>query len=222
MYEPKPHHFTLREYNRMAEYGIVPARGTELVDGLVVERSQGQPRRFTADEYRRMAETGILAPDARVELIEGEIVDVSPSGSRHAACISRLSALMHARVGKSLIVRVQLPVQLGGGSIPEPDLAVVRHAEDFYASEHPTGDDVLLAVEVADSSIVLDARVKHHAYATARIPIYWLVDLTRDVVVVHLYPAGDRYTERQTMKRGATLSPSTLPGVEITVQEILG
>jgi Uma2 family endonuclease len=222
MYAPKRHLFTVREYNRMAEYGIVPERGTELVDGRVVEQSLGAPRRFTADEYLRMAETGILSPDARVELIDGEIVEVSPSGSRHAACISRLSALMHARLGKAGIVRVQLPIRTGAQTLPEPDLAVVRFAEDFYAGEHPGAEDALLVVEVADSSIAFDRDVKHRVYADHRVPVYWLVDLNREVVVIHTHPATGRYTERLTVRRGQTLWLSSVPGLEITVQEVLG
>jgi Uma2 family endonuclease len=222
MYAPRQHHFTLRDYNRMAEYGIVPERGTELVDGRVVEESGGVPRRFTAGEYMRMAETGILAADARVELIEGEIIDVSPSGSRHAACISRLSALVHGRLGRAGIVRVQLPLELGLRTCPEPDLAVVRHSDDFYASSHPTGRDALLVVEVADSSVAFDRDVKHRVYADQWIPVYWLVDLAREVVVVHTAPAAGRYTSRLTCKRGQTLIPSSVPSLEVTVQEILG
>jgi Uma2 family endonuclease len=222
MYAPQRHVFSVREYDRMAEYGIVSGRGTALVEGRVVHPSLGEPRRFTVDEYLRMAETGILPPDAAVELLDGEIVDVSPSGSRHAACISRLSALVHSRLRTGEIVRVQLPIRAGEGSLPEPDLAIVRFRDDYYSGAHPDPGDALLVVEVADSSVGFDRMVKSRIYADHGIPAYWLVDLNLDAVVVHGEPAAGAYRARRTARRGQLLSVQAVPGLEFLVEEILG
>src|SRR5262245_27163525 len=107
--------------------------------------------RITVEEYHRMAEVGLLAPDARVELIDGEIIDMPPMGSRHAAIVRRIQELLTDAVGKRALVQAQLPVRLDNYSEPEPDLAVLARREDYYAAKHPTPADTLLAVEVSES-----------------------------------------------------------------------
>src|SRR5207247_3212709 len=139
-------------------------------------------RRFTVDEYYRMAETGILAEDDRVELLDGEIVEMSPIGPRHAATVTRLDHLFNRLVGDRAIVRAQNPVRLDGYSEPEPDIALVTPRADFYRAEHPTPRDILLIVEVADTSLRYDRHTKLPGYARAGVPEAWLVDLTADRV----------------------------------------
>src|SRR5438552_12280642 len=137
-------------------------------------------RRFTVEEYHRMAEAGILSEDDRVELIEGEIVQMSPIGPRHSACVDRLNALFTSRLRRRAIVRVQNPIVLSRWTEPQPDLTLLRPRADFYAERHPGPADVLLAVEVAETSGVYDRGTKLALYARARIPEVWLVDVRGD------------------------------------------
>jgi Uma2 family endonuclease len=119
-----------------------------------------EKRRFSVHEYHRMAEVGILSEDDRVELIEGEILEMSPIGSRHAACVDRLNRLLNGFADLSAIVRVQSPILLDVNSEPEPDISLLRPSDDFYAGGHPTPGDVLLLIEVADTSVERDLEVK--------------------------------------------------------------
>src|SRR5436190_15615228 len=130
-------------------------------------------RRFTLDEYHRMGKTGILSEDDRVELIEGEIIEMSPIGSRHAACVDRFNELI-ARLRLNIIVRVQSSIQLDDYSQPQPDLALLRRRDDFYSSSLPRPADVLLVIEVADTTLEYDRFVKLPLSAHAGIPEAWL------------------------------------------------
>jgi len=169
-----------------------------------------------------MAEVGILAEDDRVELIEGEIVEVSPPGYRHSAVVSRLNALFAPVVAGRAIVRVQDPVILSEFSAPEPDIAVVRYADDFHESAHPDAGDVLLAVEVADSSAAMDLRLKAWLYAAARVPEYWVVDLKRDRVVVHTSPGPDGYASIRSLSSDDVLTIGAFPDLRWTAAAVLG
>ena len=136
---------------------------------------QVEKRLFTIEDYYRMAETGILRRDDRVELIRGEIVRMSPVGSLHAACVKRTAAEFFGIVGTDAIVSVQDPIRLAAqNSEPEPDISLLRPKRDYYASAHPTPADVLLVVEVSDSSLDYDRAVKLQLYAEAGIPKYGL------------------------------------------------
>src|ERR671938_544657 len=134
-------------------------------------------RCFSVDEYYRMGEAGILTEDDRVELIEGEIIEMSPIGSRHAACVNRLNTLLGRHLRQTAIVSVQNPIRLDAYSEPEPDVALLRPRADYYESGHPTPADALLIVEVADTSADYDRIIKLPLYAKAGIPEAWLVDL---------------------------------------------
>lgn len=158
--------------------------------------------RFTVDEYHRLAETGILGEEDRVELIDGEIVMMTPMGSRHAACLARLTQLLVELADGAAIVRVQSPVELDGRSEPEPDLALARPRADFYTSGHPRPADLLLVVEVADSSLGYDRDVKLPLYGTAGVPELWIVDLGRGCVDAYRGPFAGGYAERRTYRRG--------------------
>jgi Uma2 family endonuclease len=125
-------------------------------------------RRFTVDEYYRMAEAGILRPDERVELIEGEIIEMAAIGSRHAAFVKRLNRMLVRGVGARGVVSVQDPVRLSELSEPEPDLAVLEYRADCYAAAHPTPADTLLIVEVADTTLGWDRGRKAPLYAVSR------------------------------------------------------
>jgi Uma2 family endonuclease len=179
-------------------------------------------RLFTVAEYHKMAEAGILSEDDRVELLEGEIVAMSPIGSRHAGLVNRLNRLFSQRAGDQVVVSVQNPVRLGGYSEPQPDLALLRPRADFYTSSHPGPEDVLLAVEVAETSAAVDREVKVPLYARFGVPEVWLVDLAGDQVEVFREPSAEGYREVRVLRRGESLAPAFLPDLLVPVDAVLG
>lgn len=184
----------------------------------------GSPRRhrFTVDEYYRMARAGVFGEDDRVELIEGGLVDMSPIGPEHAGATSYLSHALLARLRERAQVRVQLPLRIDATSEPEPDLLLVRPRDDHYRSAHPQPEDVLLLIEVAETSRDYDRQIKLPLYARAEIPEVWLADLVERTVAVHRQPRDGRYGELQTYGPGEVLRCDALPELEIPVDGILG
>jgi Uma2 family endonuclease len=179
-------------------------------------------RRFTVDEYHRMADAGILAEDERVELLDGQIVPMSPIGSPHAGCVNRLTRLLTRSLGDRAVVSVQNPVILNEWWEPEPDLAVLGFRADGYSRAHPGPADIRLVIEVMDSSTEKDRRVKLPAYARALVAEVWLVNLPAERIDVYQDPTGDRYATRRIVGRGAGLTPLGLPDVVLPTDEILG
>lgn len=177
---------------------------------------------FNVDEYHRMVETGILSEDDHVELIEGEIVKMSPIGSRHVACVNRLNRLLNRQVGQELIVSVQNPLRPDDYSEPEPDIALIKPRDDFYAQSLATPEDVLLRIEVADTSVELDRRVKLPLYARAGIPEVWLASLPEDRVEAHSEPVNGVYQKVRIARRGESISSESIPHLVVSVGEILG
>jgi Uma2 family endonuclease len=169
-----------------------------------------------------MAQAGILTEDDRVELIEGEIIKMTPVGSRHAACVDRLTHRFSASVRGQAIVRVQNPIRLSERSESQPDLALLRFRPDFYASFHPGRQDVLLVVEVAETSVDLDREIKLPLYARSGIAEAWLVDLAGEQVEVYRRPTRQGYEEVQRVRRGARVRSQALPDLDLGVDEILG
>lgn len=159
-----------------------------------------RPHRFTVADYYRMAEAGIFNEDSRVELIRGQIVDLPPIGAPHFAAVNRLNRLLVQAVDDRAIVSVQNPVRLDDGSEPEPDIALLRPRADDYATAIAGADDVLLIVEIADSSLRDDRAVKAPLYAEGGIPEYWIVNLVERVVEVHRQPAGGRYVQTRRVR----------------------
>jgi Uma2 family endonuclease len=178
-------------------------------------------RLFTADEYHRMVEARILSEGDRVELINGEIVAMTPIGPRHNACVDRANKALVLAAGDLAIVRTQGSVRLNLYSEPQPDLVLLRPRPDFYMTCHAGADDILLVIEVADSTIDFDRDVKSRLYATSGIPEYWLADLTGNVVVRHLQPEQDAYRIVETFGRGQTLAPMLLSGCAVPVDVLL-
>lgn len=179
-------------------------------------------RRFTVEEYERMGQTGILDEDDRVELLDGEIVQMTPIGPVHASVVDRLTRLLVQRVGERGIVRVQNPVRLTTRSEPQPDVVVARIRDDFYQFGHPASEDVLLLIEVADSSLAVDRAVKAPLYAGADIAEMWLVDLATRTVVVHRAPSGGRYGHVHTARVGDELVLPGIDGAVVAVTEVFG
>jgi Uma2 family endonuclease len=179
-------------------------------------------RRFTVDEYYRMGEAGILHEDDRVELIEGEIVQMSPIGSRHAACVKRLNGLFSRQIGQTaIVIGVQDPIHLGEYSEPQPDITLLRPRPDFYVSAHPGPADILLVVEVADTSVEYDRGVKIPLYARAGIREYWIVDLAGESVEVYRDPSPEGYRQARQLRRSERIAPEAFPDVEIAIDDIL-
>ena len=179
-------------------------------------------RRFTTADYHRMAKSGVLTEDDRVELIDGEILEMSPIGRKHAACVDRVAHLFFRRLEERAIVRVQGPVVLSEHAEPQPDLTLLRPRADFYAAAHPTPEAILLVVEVADSSAEFDRQVKAPLYARSGIPELWLVELDQDRVGVYRDPTSAGYATTRVLRRGDAINPLAFPELEVTVAEILG
>jgi Uma2 family endonuclease len=188
-------------------------------DAMSVEVTR---RRFTVDEFYRMTAAGILAEDDRVELIDGEIVEMAAIGRRHAACVDRLTVLVIEALGRRVNVRVQNPVRLSHYSEVHPDLALLRRRDDFYEAEHPTPPDVLLVIEIADATLLFDRRVKVPLYARMGVPEVWIVNLESDVVEVYREPAAEGYRDVSRAARGQTLTPTALPELALLVDDIFG
>lgn len=179
-------------------------------------------RLFTVSEYHQMMDSGILREDDRVELIEGEVIEMSPIGSRHAACVKRLNRWLSERVGQRAIVGVQDPIRLGERSEPQPDLALLRPRPDFYGQAHPEPQDVFLVVEVAETSADYDREVKVPLYARAGLVEVWLVDIAARVIEVYRQPGPTGYRQMQRLSPGQQLSSAVWPDVSLPVDEILG
>ena len=182
-------------------------------------------RRFAVAEYYRMAEVGILKPDERVELIEGQILRHARVNPRHAARVDCLLCLFFQRFGGAARIRVPNPVRLSRYSEPEPDLALVRLETErgqSYRAAHPTAEDVLLLIEVADSSLAYDLGRKARLYARHSIPELWVLDLPGDRLVVHHDPTPRGYATVRTLVRGETVAPLAFPAIVLTVDQLMG
>lgn len=179
-------------------------------------------RRFTVGDYYHMGETGLIAADERTELLDGEVVFQMPINSRHAGCVNRLNRILGQALADRALIAVQNPVRLDPFSEPQPDLAVLSPRADSYADAHPTPPDVQLLVEVADSSLELDRRVKVPLYAAAGIPEVWVVDLVNAAVEAYREPDARGYRRIERLERGAALQPVGLTGVSVAVDDILG
>lgn len=179
-------------------------------------------RQFNVTEYYRMIEAGILSEQDRVELLDGEIIKMSPIGSRHAACVDRLNYVLNRLAGQDVIVRVQNPIRLDNFSEPQPDIALLRSRQDFYAHAHPTPEDVLLVIEVADTSAEFDRTVKFPLYAEASIPEAWLVNLQDESVEIFSQPSNVGYKQSQVLRRGEHAISPTVQNLALPVKDILG
>lgn len=177
--------------------------------------------RLTVEEYHRMGETGVLAPDARVELIEGEVIDMAPIGSRHASVVNRLAKILFAAVGDRAIVQVQGPIRLGDRSEPEPDFALLKPRADYYRDALPTAADVLLVIEVAESTQRYDRTVKAPLYARHGVPELWVVDLENGQVHFHRHPEGDAYADISSTGQPGITPIAALAGASVDLSDVL-
>lgn len=177
---------------------------------------------FNVDQYYRLAEAGVLKPDDRVELIEGEIIRMSPIGSPHAACVAKLDELLRNSLSSDVMLWVQNPIRLNDYSEPVPDVALLKRRRDFYAAHHPRPEDVLLVIEVSDATLLADRNVKMPLYAREGITEAWLVNLPRKMIEVYFDSTDGSYRECLKFKHGATLVSPTVSGLSLAVDDIIG
>ncbi|HYN77560.1 MAG TPA: Uma2 family endonuclease [Lamprocystis sp. (in: g-proteobacteria)] len=173
--------------------------------------------RYTVEDYYRMGEVGILAPDARVELIDGEVIEMPPIGAPHASVVTDLQNALIAAVRGQALVRVQNPIHLGRHDEPQPDIALVKPPASKYRKRHPVPADILLLIEVADSSLRYDRDVKGLLYAQAGIPEVWLLDIKARVIRRYRAPSPAGYRESDTP---GDLTAVPIPGLESMVLDL--
>jgi Uma2 family endonuclease len=173
--------------------------------------------RFSVADYNRLGEIGVLTEDDRVELIEGEIIDMPPISSRHAGTIDFLNHRLFAAVGGQAIVRVQNPIVLDDFSEPQPDITLLRPRDDFYTRTHPRPDDVLLVIEVAETTLSYDHDRKLPVYARAGIAEVWIVDVARNTVSAFRNPEGHAYCDEQVLITPTALTLALLPDIKVNL-----
>lgn len=181
------------------------------------------PQKHLTDiaEWHRMGEAGIFSPDSRMELIEGEILHMAPIGFNHAGHVNRLNNFLTLLARGKAVVSVQNPVQLGDLSEPEPDFLLLRPDADFYTTRHPVAADVLLLVEVSDSTLGFDRSQKLRLYATHAIPEYWIVNLIDNCLEVYRQPQDGDYLEKTVLSKADKLNLCSLPEIQVAVSDIL-
>ena len=179
------------------------------------------PRRLLSiAEYHRIGEAGVLGEGDRIELVEGEMIEMAPIGSRHLAKVSRLARLLSVAVGEHAIVSVQNPIALPPHNEPQPDIALLKPRLDDYESALPTTDDILLVVEVADTTLNYDRDAKLPIYARHGIVEVWLVDIIGQKLTVHREPGPKGYSRLLTPERGDTISPILCGNATIQLSEL--
>ncbi len=184
--------------------------------GVVAER-----KRFTVDEYHKLGKAGVLGENDRIELVEGELIQMAPIGSVHAAIVARLQRLFHAGVPQGFAVWTQNPLSLPPSSEPQPDLALIKPRTDDYLGSLPAASDVLLVIEVADTTLAYDRDVKMPLYAKHGIPEAWLIDVGAACLEMHRDPGAEGYRTLLRPDRDAAVSPLALPDVSIDLKALL-
>lgn len=175
---------------------------------------------ISAEEYLRMGEVGIFHPEVRLELIEGEIIEMAPIGSPHAATVRILHKLLGDRCGDRALVSGQSPLIVGSRSVPEPDLALLKPRADAYRKAHPTAEDVLLVIEVSDTTLRFDLKTKVPLYARAAIPEVWVVDVNAEVVHVFRQPGPAGFGSSTIVSGASSVACAALPAVKIEAREL--
>lgn len=185
--------------------------------------ASGAVRKHLTDihEWQRLGEANIFAPDSRLELIEGEILEMAPIGFYHSGHVNRLNKLFSRLINEQAIISVQNPLQLSDLSEPEPDFMLLRPDADDYMTRHPSANDVLLLIEVADSSLYYDQNEKLHLYARHAIAEYWLLNLNDYCLEVYRQPHHDLYQQKTTLHKGDNITLSQLTDITIKIGDIL-
>ncbi len=176
--------------------------------------------KFTTQQYHLMHEAGVFPQGDRLELIDGEITEMSPIGRKHAVCVARSTKVFELKLGDRTIVWAQNPIRLENNSEPQPDLAILKLRDDFYAEALPIPENILLIIEVADSTIAYDRTIKMPLYAAAGIPEMWLFDLNERVIESYSQPSTRGYKRMQRYEQGDTFAMLAFPDVSFEWQEI--
>jgi Uma2 family endonuclease len=176
--------------------------------------------RFTLDEYHRLGEMGFFSEDDRIELFEGEIIEMTPIERLHAACVNRVMRRLEG-LGQRAVVSVQNPLLIADSELL-PDLAILHYRDDFYAGKAAAAEDALLIIEVADSSLHYDQHHKAPLYAQAGVPELWVIDLNDDLVWVYLEPSDKGYLSIKAHKHGVSITPQAFEDIRLNVKDILG
>lgn len=177
--------------------------------------------RFTVDDFARMGEAGILTEDDRVELIDGEVREMTPIGPPHAWTVDRLTVLIATRLAGTAHLRVQGPIRLGRHTEPQPDLSVSRRAR-AYTNRHPDADDLLLVIEVSDSSLQYDRAEKVPRYGKAGVPETWVVDVSARTVTAYTGPGPEGYARERVLRCGERITASAVAELDFPVDDIFG
>lgn len=197
-----------------------------MMDIVESELIAGNPwvtrHKLTVSNYHAMGKAGILPGDARIELINGQLLEMAPIGSEHNGGVNWLNHALVRAIGDRAIVQVQGSTRLDEQTEPQPDFAVLRPRDDFYRGFHAGAGDILLLVEIADGSLKFDRVIKRPLYARAGIPEYWIVNLVDGEVEICRQPGASGYAQVQTARRGDVIEPALLSGVTISVSDLLG
>jgi len=177
---------------------------------------------FTVDEYYRMVDAGIFNEDSRVELIEGEIIQMSPVGNRHVACVDRANSLFVTNLAGKAIVSVQNPIRLSNYTEPQPDIVLLQHRPDYYAAKRHSPEDTLLVIEVSDTTLRYDRNRKAPLYAKSGVTELWIENLEGDVILVFRDPGPEGYSTTLVFRRGESISLLAFPDILFKVDELLG
>lgn len=189
----------------------------------LLEAVKVRHRRFNVDQIYAMLAAGVLTEDDRVELIEGELLDMNPIGSRHSACVNRLVRLFDRQLQDKIVVSIQNPIRLDSENEPQPDVTVLHPRDDFYESAHPNPADVYLIVEVADTTLRFDRQVKSRLYARFGIPEYWVADVEARTLEIFRKPAADGYGQFVKMEKpDEEISPMEFVELKIRLKDIVG
>ena len=180
---------------------------------------QVSKRLITVEEYHKMGEVGILK-EKGLELIHGEIIEMSPKGSKHSKIVKNLNKLLAQILGDQGIISIQDPIIASNFSEPEPDVAILKYRDDFYGDEHPYGKDVLLVIEIADTSVVYDRKVKLPIYAESGVPECWLIDLNKKEIYMYWQPMGNAYKFSELVRESELVKAHYFE-LKIPIQQIL-
>ena len=251
--EIRRYKFTAEQYYKMAEVGILAwGNREELIRGVVLdpaplvrnrchpllkggvtrflnelegtpEEFEGRIHKYTTEEYQEMGKAGILTKDDRVELIDGEIVQMPPMLSSHASTVNRILRLFTGRFSEDLaVVWVQCPIRFQGNAEPEPDIALAEPRHDYYRENLPTSSNMYLLVEISDTTLRYDRNVKVPLYAVNGISEVWIVNLRGNMIETYRNPEGSSYQGITRLHRGETVSPLAFPDVVLNVIDLLG
>ncbi|ESA33788.1 hypothetical protein N836_20085 [Leptolyngbya sp. Heron Island J] len=177
-------------------------------------------KKFTVGQYHQMIESGILTDRDRVELIQGDIIEMSSVGKRHAACVDRLNELFVLKLATKSLIRVQSPIRLSDNSEPQPDVSILKRRDDFYEGGHPTPTEIWALIEVFDSTIDFDREVKIPIYAQDNISEVWLINLNDSLIECYRQPSSTGYQQLQIFNRGESLTFQSFPNIAVNVDHI--